>query len=167
MKIRAILGAVPLFAEALEPEQLDALASGARAIAYGAGATIVRGNDLGSSMYVIASGSVAVSIEDAAGRRPVATLTAGQIFGEISLLTGLPRLGTVSAETEVRVIEVTKAMLRPILADSPKLYDRLATLLQKRQGDLDQIVDPAFWSQSGRSRESLAKAMRRHFEAAR
>lgn len=164
MDTRAILGDVPLFADALNAQQLDALASGARVIAYGAGATIIRGNDLGSTMYVVASGDVAVSLDDAAGKRPVATLTAGQIFGEVSLLTGLSRLATVTAETDVQVVEVTKAMLRPILAAAPRLYERLATLLQKRQGDLDQIVDPAFWGQFGRSRESLAKVMRRHFE---
>jgi CRP-like cAMP-binding protein len=164
MGIRSSLGAVPLFSDALDAQQLDALASAARMIAFGAGASIIRENDVGRTMYVIASGTVAVSIDDAAGSRPVATLTSGQIFGEISLLTGLPRLGTVVAVTEVKLIEVTKAMLQPILADAPKLYDRMAALLAKRQGDLDQIVDPAFWSQFGRSRESLSKVMRRNFE---
>lgn len=166
MNIRDILGGVPLFAQSLTPEQLDALAAQANTVAFEAGSAIVTERDSGTTMYVIVDGSVAVTIDDGTGKRSVATLTPGKIFGEISLLTGLPRLGMVTAEGRVEAIEITKAMLQPILAGAPKLFDHLATLLQKRQGDLDQIVDPGFWKTFDRTRESLSKVMRRNFGAA-
>lgn len=163
MDVRDALGAVPLLADTLQPPQIDALAAHARAVRYEAGSEIIREHDPGTAMFIIVGGKVAVTIDDGAGQRSVATLGPGQIFGEISLLTGQPRLGTVTAEDDVEAIEITRAMLQPILTATPSLFERFATLLQKRQGDLDQIVDPAFWSRFGRSRESLAKTMRRNF----
>jgi CRP-like cAMP-binding protein len=157
------LRTVPFFAEVLDPAELDALAAGARQLGFDAGTTVIREHDAGSSMFVVTKGTLAVTIADGDRERSVASLTAGKIFGEISLLTGLPRLGTVTAEDRVEAIEITKAMMQPILAASPRLYDRLAAMLQKRQGDLDQILDPGFWTRYGRSRENLAKVMRRHF----
>ncbi len=163
MDVREILIRTPLFAEALEREQLDALAAEARVVEYEPGSTIIREHESGESMYVVVSGKVMVTIHDGAGDRSVATLTPGTVFGEISVLTGLPRLGTVTAGDRVAAVEITKSMLQPILAAAPRLYDRLAALLQKRQGDLDQIVDPGFWSKFDRSRDNLSKVMRRHF----
>jgi len=163
MDTREFLGTVPFFAEALEPAQLDALAAGVRTVEFAPGTMVIHEDDPGGSMFVITSGTMAVTMTDAGRERPVAKLTAGQIFGEMSLLTGLPRLGTVTAEDRVEAIEITRQTMQPILAAAPRLYDRFAGLLQKRQGDLDQILDPGFWASHGRSRESLAKVMRRHF----
>ena len=166
MDIRAMLAEVPLFGQSLDPEQLDALATRAKAVLFETGTRIIHENDSGTTLYAIVRGTVSVTIEDTAGTRRVATLGPGQIFGEISLLTGLPRLGTVTADGPVEAVEISKEMLRPILEGAPKLYERLGHVLQKRQGDLDQIVDPGFWAQFGRSRDNLAKIMRKNFEAA-
>ena len=163
METREFLGSVPFFADALEPAQLDALAAGARTVEFAPGTRIIHEDDPGGSMFVVTSGTLAVTLVDGSHNAPVAELKTGQIFGEISLLTGLPRLGTVTAEDRVEAIEITRKTIQPILAAAPRLYDRFAGLLQKRQGDLDQILDPGFWASHGRSRESLAKVMRRHF----
>jgi CRP-like cAMP-binding protein len=166
MDIRGFLETVPFFAEALDPAQLDALAAGARTVAFAPGTRIIHEDDPGGAMFVVASGALAVTLADGSQDAPVATLTTGQIFGEMALLTGLPRLGTVTAEDRVEAVEITRQTMQPILAAAPRLYDRFAGLLQKRQGDLDQILDPSFWESHGRSRESLAKVMRRHFDKA-
>lgn len=166
MDIREFLGTIPFFAEALEPDQLDALAARVRPVTFAPGSVAIHDEDAGGAMFVIVDGTMAVSMADGGHERPVATLSRGQIFGEMALLTGLPRLGTVTAEDKVEAIEITRDTMRPILADAPRLYDRFAALLQKRQGDLDQILDPGFWQSHGRSRESLAKVMRRNFGAA-
>ena len=163
MDIQKVLQGVPLFSDALTQDQLGDLAARAGTVEFEPGSAIFHEHEPGTTMYVIVDGSVVITIDDGAGKRSVATLTQGSIFGEISWLTGLPRLRTVTADGKVEAIEITKAMLEPILAGAPKLYDRLATLLQKRQSDLDQIVDPGYWNKVERSRENLSKVMRRHF----
>ena len=66
--------------------------------AFGDGEAIVRQGDPGQSMFVVASGQVAVVIEPE--RRDVATIDRGGYFGEMSLLTGDPRTATVVARGE-------------------------------------------------------------------
>jgi CRP-like cAMP-binding protein len=160
MDIRGFLQTIPFFADTLDPSHLDALAAGARVEDYDAGTTIIREQDGGDSMFVIVSGSLSVAIEHGGGKRQVATLNPGQFFGEMSLLTGIPRLATVTANDRVTLVEITKATMKPILAASPALYDRIATVLQARQSELDQIYDPAFWRRYGGARQNLAAVMR-------
>jgi CRP-like cAMP-binding protein len=160
MDIRGFLGTVPFFADALDPAHLDALAAWAQVRDYEPGEIVINEHDVGDSMFVIVSGSLTVAIEHGGGERVVATLSPGQFFGEMSLLTGVPRLATVTAKDKVSVIEITKATMKPILAASPALYDRIAAVLQKRQSELDQIYDPAFWRRYGEARQNLASVMR-------
>jgi CRP-like cAMP-binding protein len=160
MDIRGFLGTVPFFADVLDPAHLDAIAARAQIKNYDAGTVIIREHDLGDSMFVVVSGDLIVAIEHGGGQREVATLTPGQFFGEMSLLTGVPRLATVTAKDEATVIEITKATIKPIFAASPALYDRMASVLQKRQSELDQIYDPAFWRRYGGGRQNLASVMR-------
>ena len=58
---------------------------------YGAGEAIVREGEPGSSMFVIIRGEAAVTLS--ASGQPVARLSEGKFFGEMSLLTGDPRGG--------------------------------------------------------------------------
>jgi CRP-like cAMP-binding protein len=160
MDIRGFIGKIPFFAEALGPAHLDALAASAQVKDYEPGAIVIRERDVGDSMFVIVSGGVTVAIEHGGGERVVATLGPGQFFGEMSLLTGVPRLATVTAKDKVSVIEITKAAMKPVFAASPALFDRIAAVLQKRQSELDQIYDPAFWRRYGGTRQNLASAMR-------
>ncbi len=74
---------------------------GARRTARGgaaAGETIVTEGDEGDKPYLIAEGRAEVSVSDRAGPVPVATLGAGEVFGEIALLEpGRRRAATVAA----------------------------------------------------------------------
>jgi CRP-like cAMP-binding protein len=125
---RDILAKTPFFADILDRGQLDALAAGLRVAEFAKGATLIREDDLGASMFmfVLASGEASVSVPGKARARRVATLRAGDIFGEMSLLTGARRAATVSATTPVRAVEIPKAALSPLIAASPELADRFA-----------------------------------------
>ena len=46
----------------------------------------------------------------------IAVLAAGDVFGEMSLMTGAARTATVSALTNLRVLEITKAPIEALLA---------------------------------------------------
>jgi CRP-like cAMP-binding protein len=136
---RDILANTPFFADILDKAQLDTLAAGLRISDYKKGARLIREDDLGASMFAVAGGEVAVTVPGAGRGRKVATLRAGDIFGEMSLLTGSRRAATVTAVTPVTVIEIPKSALAPLIAASPGLADRFAAMLVKRQGELDRI----------------------------
>ncbi|WP_042689192.1 cyclic nucleotide-binding domain-containing protein, partial [Azospirillum sp. B506] len=60
-------------------------------------------------------------------------LRPGDLFGEMSLLTGQPRSASVVACTDSVVFEVARAHLDPVLRRRPELAERLAELMAERQ----------------------------------
>jgi MFS family permease len=94
----ALLRAIPLF-KPLPAPQIDQLASSLIEVKAPAGTEIIRQGDAGDRFYVIASGEVDVFSDD----RHVATLGAGDYFGEIALLRDVPRTATVKAKDEVEL----------------------------------------------------------------
>ena len=57
----------------------------------------------------------------------------GDVFGEMSLLTGQPRSATVSAVTDAVVYQIRKEVLDPVLQRRPEVIDGLATIMADRQ----------------------------------
>ena len=77
---------------ALDAEKIDRLARRLRMAIFGPGEVILRQGDPGDSLYVVRSGRVAVELATrGGGRREIAMLSAGQFFGEMSLMTGESR----------------------------------------------------------------------------
>ena len=136
---RDVLAKTPFFAGVVDVRGLDTLSARLRFTDYAKGATLIREDDLGSSMFVLASGEVAVTVPGKNRGRRVATLAAPDIFGEMSLLTGARRSATVTARTTVKAIEIPKAALAPLISASPELADRFAAMLAKRQRELDRV----------------------------
>jgi small-conductance mechanosensitive channel/CRP-like cAMP-binding protein len=131
--IAAAIAGAALFAH-LSDEQRQRLVESARERRYAPGETIVSEGDRGSSMFLIESGSVAVSIKGATGEsHELTVLEAGAAFGEISLLTGDPRTATVNAVTETTLVEIEKDSLAPILREQPALIATLEATMEERR----------------------------------
>lgn len=77
---------------------LERLAEAAEVVEVGAGTTVVAEGEPSDALYVIVDGEVEVSAVGEAGVPLILrTLTAGDYFGEIGLLTAGPRTATVTA----------------------------------------------------------------------
>jgi CRP-like cAMP-binding protein len=160
---REVLGSVPFFAEVLSAAELDALASATRVIEFDEGSPVIGEGDPSDTMYVLAQGSVSVSIKKKGEDRLVATLHAGEIVGEMSLLTGAPRAATVVANEPVVTIEIDRSALRPLFKAEPALFDRFAAMLEKRQSELDKLYSSRFWAHYSPPRANLATVIRTYF----
>ena len=122
--------------EALNPEQLGRLAEEGIERVYAAGEPVIRQGDPGTSLFVIMHGRVEVLVlQDGTPSVRLATLEAGDYFGEMSLMTGTPRSATVTALVETRLLEVGKESFRRILAAQPDLVEKLGAALQLRQSE--------------------------------
>ncbi|HYD32448.1 MAG TPA: mechanosensitive ion channel family protein [Azospirillaceae bacterium] len=130
--VRTLLEGIDLF-QAFEEAELDRLATALTGREVAAGTMVVRQGEPGASLFVVAEGVLDVLLVPEG--RPALTLDRmqpGDVFGEMSLLTGQPRSASVVAVTSTLVYELDKETLDPLLRDRPELADRLAMLMDGR-----------------------------------
>lgn len=164
MDPRAILKSVPFFAEALDDGEIATLATHAHFVGFARGATPIEEDGPGHAMFVIVDGEANVTVtgEDA----PVARLGKGDIFGEMSLLTGARRSATVTAVTALETLEISKQALARVLEHSPTLVDRFVEMLGRRQRELDRIAGGNAWGMLRLGKAEIAGMIRTFFGAA-
>jgi hypothetical protein len=89
---------------------------------YPVGANIVVEGDPGKSLFLISEGTVSVWTRDEGGEDvELARLSAGEFFGEVSLLTERPRTATVKAETPVDVLELSRSDVAEVRQQFPNI----------------------------------------------
>ena len=165
MEARDVLARTPLFADVLSARQLDELAARSKVYDVGKDRVLMTEGDFGTSMFIIVSGKVDVTV--AGTRHPhreVAMLGPGELFGEMSLMTGARRAATVTTMEQTRVVEITKVALENVLTHSPELVDHFGAVLAKRRAELEQIADDEHASRIlGIRTDEIVGAMRRLF----
>jgi len=119
-------------AEAFYAEELREVTQHTRARSYDGGEVVIKQGEPGDSLFVISEGQVEV-IREGQAAKVLAVLGPGDIFGEMSLLTGSPRSATIRAKGPVDVVEIKKAGLQVVLARRPELSQKLAELMSERQ----------------------------------
>ena len=143
---------------ALDAEKIDRLARRMRMIIYGPGEVVLRQGDPGDSLYVVRAGSVAVQLGALGARKEIATLSAGQFFGEMSLMTGESRSATVVAKSDCECYVVDKQAFQEILEERPELAGVISDILAHRQVALDgATADAALASQTVQKNQLRSK----------
>src|SRR5213596_413028 len=136
----------------LSDEQLDQLVQQARLNTFGRGEPVIEEGSPGDSMFVLLRGAAKVSISKNGSSIQVATLNAGDCFGEMSLLTGEPRSATVRADGDCYVMEIGKPIMAEVLRDAPSCLEKLSELLAQRKLETEGVLKEA-----GRTGEHLLK----------
>jgi small-conductance mechanosensitive channel/CRP-like cAMP-binding protein len=139
---RTILRDEPLF-ECLSDAQIENLVKEARLNYFGRGERVIQEGAEGDSMFVLLRGDAQVSVSRNGSSIPVATLSAGDCFGEMSLLTGERRTATVRAESDCHVMEISKPVMAEVIRDSPDCLERLSELLAKRKLENEGVLKEA------------------------
>jgi MFS family permease len=98
-----LLRRIEIFAQLPEPV-LERLAAGATSISVGADQVVVSRGEVGNHFYAIATGKVAVDLDDGTTRE----LGPGDSFGEIALLRDVPRTATVRAIEPLKLYAVQR-----------------------------------------------------------
>ena len=132
------LFSIKIFAQLGEGERAELLRI-ARPVLYSAGEAIVRQGDPGHSLFVIARGEAAVTLAGTEGE--VARLRAGEVFGEMSLLTGEPRNATVRADTDCELLEIDADGFRQLILADPGALERITSAVSARREELERHRD--------------------------
>jgi small-conductance mechanosensitive channel/CRP-like cAMP-binding protein len=162
--VRESLSRVELF-QSLSAEEVNRLAAGVKMKLFARGENLCVQGEAGDSFYVIREGRVGIFTKDGAGQSVrAAQLENGAFFGEMSLLTGAPRSATVTAETDVQVLCVSKQDFAGLLQANASLADKLAAALETRLAALRTILNaPAGTAPRSDTRSALTARIRQFF----
>ncbi len=118
---------VPLFSK-LSRKGLEDVAHLADEIDLPAGKVMAKEGDRGREFFVLLEGEADVT----KGAQSVNRLTRGDFFGEIALVTHMPRTASVTARGDVRVLVITERDFNSLLKRSPEISRGIAEALAER-----------------------------------
>lgn len=105
----------------LDAEDIATLTQAGEIESFHAGDMIVEDGALGDSMYLLLSGTTRV----VKGKRTLATLKAGDFFGEMCMLEPAPRSATVIADESVFVFRLPHAAIQRLAQGDPIAFNRV------------------------------------------
>ena len=124
-----LLKRTPLFSGCSKAE-LGALATIADELDLREGTVLTREGERGREFFVLIEGTVAVTRNG----ETIGELGAGDWFGEISLLTQMPRTATVTATAPLRVLVITDRAFRRVVEAMPSIALKVLETVGERLG---------------------------------
>jgi len=122
-----LIAKVPLFA-GLAKQQLTRVASIADEIDLPEGKVLTRQGERGREFFILLEGEAEVRRNG----RKLATRRAGEFFGEIALISDIPRVATVTATTPVRALVIRDREFRALLERTPAIALDVLTAVAER-----------------------------------
>jgi ATP-binding cassette subfamily B protein len=108
-----------------------------------AGTVLVREGDVGDRFFIVCSGALEAVKREGSGERVVGHIGPGEFFGELALVTGMPRAASVVARTPVEVYALSRSAFERALAASPELKSRIERMAASYRRGAAEPVRPA------------------------
>ncbi len=149
---------IPLFSD-LSPVEFKAVLAGAvEARIFADGEAIVTEGQMGDAMYAVCQGEVSVRRQlKGQPSREVAVISEGDIFGEIGLVLGGPRLATVVAKGEVIALEFHRSAMDIVLKNHPGVGQAIDRFYRDRLLQNLLRASPVFRPLSQEAKDLLAR----------
>lgn len=112
----------------LEEKELHRIADAGKEVEFDSGRVVAQEDAGAAGIHLIMKGEVSIDV----GGRERARLGPGAYFGEMSLLDGLPRSATVTAEQPTRTFALTSWQFLPLLDEFPSISRALLVELCAR-----------------------------------
>lgn len=133
---------VPLFAN-LPPADLKQVAAIAGEALFTDGQVIGRQGEMGTEMYIVVTGEVVVQItpDDHDEPHELARRRTGEYVGEMSIIDQEPRMATLIASGQVRVLYIQQKQFEGILRERPETSLSMLRVLgsRLRQASLERL----------------------------
>jgi CRP/FNR family transcriptional regulator len=127
-----LLRSVPLFAD-LEQDELESFSRVAVPRSFPAATRVFHEGDHSDACYIVRSGTFRVTREHSDGRAiTLATLSPGDIFGELAMLDGEVRSASVEALEDGELLALPAGEVRAMLARHPDITVKLIAALVRR-----------------------------------
>jgi CRP-like cAMP-binding protein len=135
MRLQGALLSTPIFGS-LGKKELRGLEDIANLHFFSARQLILREGDPGRSIYIVLDGRVKVFTKDREGEEfPLATLEPYQFFGEMALLTGKPRAGSIATLEDTLLGEISYNNMNRLMMRYPQIKVVLLKYYNERVED--------------------------------
>ena len=127
----AMLTQIPLFA-GIDRSKLKLLAFTSERTNYEAGQTVFRQGEAGNKAYVILGGTADVILESPASENIVAQLGRNQVFGEMALLSNMPRTTTIRARNALTLLVLSHDVFMRLVEENSDIALSMTRILAER-----------------------------------
>ena len=160
--IGSLMGVSPLLAQ-LDISDCQELIENSEVTQCFAGQIVVKEGDAGTSLFLLGTGQAAVEreVKGHAARR-VASISAGNFFGEGSLLADAPRSSTVRVIEDALILEVDRALIQRLVSRKPRVLTVLTRFLRARLLSSLMMDSPLFHRLPLAERTALAPKVHLH-----
>jgi serine/threonine-protein kinase len=108
-------------------------------VRFAPGTVILREAETGTDAYIVTEGRCVIYRGSGGDRVPLREVGPGEVFGEISLVTNVPRTATVEAQTDVSALLVTREALEQELQGNSWMRAFIRAGVE-RFAELDRLV---------------------------
>lgn len=123
----------------MESKKIGLFRSAKDALAFAPGQTIFKEGDHADLMYVVQTGEVEVFYRG----QLIETLGEGNIFGEMSLISEEPRVATVVARTESKIVPVDLKRFMFLVEETPYFAVQVMKIMSSRIKKMLGRLEPA------------------------
>ncbi|MEM9010101.1 MAG: cyclic nucleotide-binding domain-containing protein [Pseudomonadota bacterium] len=148
-----ILSNTPLF-RGVELAKLKLLAFMSEERVFHDGETIMRQGEEATAAFVLLDGKADVFVGTGSDEQRVASIGQNEMFGEMAILSDMPRSATVRASGDVRALRFDKSALLQLMRETPNMALEVMRSLANR---LERTT-----RELGRARSDLALSRGRH-----
>ena len=122
------------YCKKFDPKNFQAILGEGQLVRFKAGDTIYHQGERSDAFYAINEGSVEIIVAGEQGENPIpiAYMTKGDIFGEMGLLTGMPRNGTARVPDSAVVLKFSRGGFERLIFGVPSFAFYIACLLARR-----------------------------------
>jgi CRP/FNR family cyclic AMP-dependent transcriptional regulator len=130
-----LLSSVPVLS-ACSKEELRSIASLSTEVEVPAGQQLTQQGKTGKEFFLVLEGEARCLVDD----REVARFGPGDFFGELALLSQVPRTATVEAVTDMKLLVLNSREFATLLEDNPKVALKMLRRMADRLRELDAAI---------------------------
>lgn len=116
----------------LPTQRVEKVTASLQTIEVSAGETIVRQGTPADKFFIVVDGEAEVVRDEDGAQQHVATLRAGQLYGEVAIMRDFPRSATVRAVTETKLLALERDGFRDLVAQAMELTPDFDEVIRSR-----------------------------------
>ena len=101
---------------------------------FAAGQAVFQEGDRGDHMFAVVKGSVELIIKG----KPVETVGAGSVFGEMALVEDMPRVATAVVKADAELVRIDRKRFQFLVQQTPYFALQLMAIMAKRLRQMNE-----------------------------